>query len=664
MEQRKYVSKLSINLNDLIQQRTVEGYRLEFKSTWDDQIKMSSIRSICAFANDLYNLNGGYIILGIEEQNGRPVLPPRGFDEASIDTIQKEITGACKGHISPEYLPLISVESFQNKIILIIRAPAGDNRPYEAPTRQGKGKSYYIRSGASTIEASGDLRRQLLEQTAKIPFDDRRSQAGMAEDISPNLVKKYLVDIRSHLASLEIDPEELCRSLRLVVPVNNHAAARNVALLFFHSDPMKFFPGARIEVVQFGDDAGGDLIEEKKFGGPLPEQIRSCLNYLEGLGGAKLQKIPGQAEVERTVPYPYEAMEEAIVNAVYHRSYESSPEPVKVYLYPDRMEITSYPGPVAGIMPEHLKQGSMPSVPARNRRIGEFLKDLRLAEARGTGIPKIKRKMQENGSPEAEFDFDDERTYFRVILPVHPRYQEIHALREATHLWVVGEKEKAIAHLERAFTSRSDSGTLASQLIEYAFGLERYDLARRVMEDFEKQPGGSDAPRPYLTMARLLIDKKESKEAEKILKHIPRMRTLNETIEAAILKKRTNDLQGAHRLFSEAYSFNADDPKIIQEFAQTKGKLARSLWKPKDRFVKKRLNQEAVELLRRAIQLTEDTTRKAWCWFDLARALDWLRDSTSVIEEAYLKARSLLPEEQRFETGYEEWKKKIKKHRH
>jgi ATP-dependent DNA helicase RecG len=35
----------------------------------------------------------------------------------------------------------------------------------------------------------------------------------------------------------------------------------------------------------------------------------------------------------------------------------------------------------------------------RNRRVGEFLKELDLTEGRGTGIPKIFRSVQENGSP-------------------------------------------------------------------------------------------------------------------------------------------------------------------------------------------------------------------------------------------------------------------------
>ena len=536
-------SGMPFNLDDLIHMRVVETHRVEFKATWDEHIKQSLVRTVSAFANDLLNLNGGYVILGVEEENSRPVLPPRGLEEREIDRIQTEIVGQCKGHISPGYLPVLFVESFQNKLILIIWAPAGENRPYQAPKRQGAGRAYHVRSGPTTVEAKDDLLRQLMELAAKIPFDDRRSLSGSLDDISANLVIRFLGDIRSHLASMDLPPEEVFRKLRLVTRVNSYEVPRNVALLFFNEDPAQFFRGACIEVVQFGDDAGGDLIEEKEFRGPLPDQIRSCLNYLEGFGGALLQKVSGQAEVERTVPYPYEAMEEAIVNAVYHRSYEEPPEPVKIYLYPDRMEITSYPGPVPGIQKEHLAQGRIPAVPARNRRIGELLKDLRLAEGRGTGIPKIQRKMLENGSPEALFDFDENRTYFRAILPVHPRYQVLHALREAAHLWAVGEKEHSIALLERAFGRQPGSGVLAGQIVEYAFALDKTEVAQAVFSAFEKQTTKSEASQLYLTMARLLIDRKEIKKAEEVLGRIPPSRTVSDTVGAAILKKRTGDFK-------------------------------------------------------------------------------------------------------------------------
>lgn len=85
--------------------------------------------------------------------------------------------------------------------------------------------------------------------------------------------------------------------------------------------------------------------------------------------------------------------------------------------------------------------------------------------------------------------------------------------------------------------------------------------------------------------------------------------------------------------------------------------LARSMWRG-DHAVRRRLNLEAVELLRKALQLADNRTREARCWYDLARTLDSLRDSNSEIEAAFLRARSLLPEEPRFTDAYEAWKSK------
>jgi ATP-dependent DNA helicase RecG len=53
------------------------------------------IRRISAFANDFFNLNGGYIVIGIEEENGVAKLPPHGLDQEKIDEIQKQIRGSC-----------------------------------------------------------------------------------------------------------------------------------------------------------------------------------------------------------------------------------------------------------------------------------------------------------------------------------------------------------------------------------------------------------------------------------------------------------------------------------------------------------------------------------------------------------------------------------------
>ena len=138
-----------------------------------------------------------------------------------------------------------------------------------------------------------------------------------------------------------------------------------------------------------------------------------------------LKKQDNDIYTKRWENYPITALRETLVNALYHRSYDiDQPEPTKLYIYRDRIEITSYPGPVPGIELSHLAPGtSVPATPARNRRIDEFLKELRLAEGRLTGLPKVFQAMEDNGSPPPKFEFDEQRTYFRAVLPAHPEYR-------------------------------------------------------------------------------------------------------------------------------------------------------------------------------------------------------------------------------------------------
>ena len=74
---------LPINVEDLLRQKKVESNRIEFKKGWNpDRI----YRSICAFANDFDNIGGGYILVGVEEENGVAKRPVCG-----IPTIQREL---------------------------------------------------------------------------------------------------------------------------------------------------------------------------------------------------------------------------------------------------------------------------------------------------------------------------------------------------------------------------------------------------------------------------------------------------------------------------------------------------------------------------------------------------------------------------------------------
>ncbi len=58
----------------------------------------------------------------------------------------------------------------------------------------------------------------------------------------------------------------------------------------------------------------------------------------------------------------------------------------------------------------------------RNRRVGDFLKELHLTEGRGTGIHSIYKVMKDNGSPKPIIETDEQCTYFLTVLPINPEF--------------------------------------------------------------------------------------------------------------------------------------------------------------------------------------------------------------------------------------------------
>ena len=154
---------LPVNIDDLINHRKVESARIEYKAGWNPE---KVLHTLCAFANDLDNWGGGYVILGVEEKDGRPVFPVRGLPSSAIDGIQKEILGICH-LIEPVYLPVVEPVEYQGKMLLIIWAPGGCERPYACPehvVKKGKSpKAHYVRKMASTVKASRALEKELGE---------------------------------------------------------------------------------------------------------------------------------------------------------------------------------------------------------------------------------------------------------------------------------------------------------------------------------------------------------------------------------------------------------------------------------------------------------------------------------------------------------------------
>lgn len=416
---------LPVSVESLLEGRIVESSRLEYKAGWNPA---ECVRTICAFANDIDDQDGGYIVIGVEEKNGRPCLPPKGVAPEAIDSIEKDLLNKCH-FIEPFYYPRVEVCSYLGAALIVFWVPAGGGRPYKASKdvfkNQGT-KVFYIRRGSSTVEADGDSLRELFDRSSRIPFDDRENPFASVEDLDRDLMREHLRKVGSVLYEQSENESliGLARDMRLVTGPRESLLPRNVGILMFSRETQRFFPYARIEVVDMPDPTGSGMVE-KTFEGPIQLQLEDALSYIRGyMVEERVEKREDSIATERTWNYPPAAIKELLANAVYHRDYRIA-EPITVLKTPAYLEIRSFPGLDRSITDAMVKSLDMRSAGEyRNRRIGNFLKELRLTEGRNTGIPTAVATLRANGSPDPLFMMDPERRSLTVRIPVHGAFLE------------------------------------------------------------------------------------------------------------------------------------------------------------------------------------------------------------------------------------------------
>ena len=175
---------LEISIEALLYKEKIESNRIEFKKGWNpDDI----YRSICAFANDFDNQGGGYILVGVEEENGVAVRPVIGIDENTIDEIEKAMVGYDR-KIIPAYSAKISIEEVDGKKIIALWCPTGVERPYKVPdnvtSTKEKNHKVRIRSKSSSVVATAEQEKELYSMASREPFDMVGNPKASFEDIN------------------------------------------------------------------------------------------------------------------------------------------------------------------------------------------------------------------------------------------------------------------------------------------------------------------------------------------------------------------------------------------------------------------------------------------------------------------------------------------------
>ena len=312
---------IPITIEKLLTENVVEWARIEFKEGWNPD---TTLKTISAFANDIDNWGGGYIVIGAKEKDGKLVRPVTGIAPDAVDRIQKDLLRYCK-YLKPVYIPQSEPVYFDGKLLLLVWCPGGYERPYacpKAPDTKNSEKIYYIRKLSSTIEATDTDVKELMSLSHNIPFDDRINPKAEMKDLKYPIIKNYLQNVDSSLLNDidTMDTEQLARNLRIADGPSEYYKPLNVGILFFNDHPESFFPYSQIEVVNIPDPTGQGM-EERIFTGPIDDQLRNALNYIKNnVIAEKVFKISGQAEAVRVKNYSYEAIEEFLMQFITNRT--------------------------------------------------------------------------------------------------------------------------------------------------------------------------------------------------------------------------------------------------------------------------------------------------------------------------------------------------------
>ncbi len=183
--------------------------------------------------------------------------------------------------------------------------------------------------------------------------------------------------------------KEKLKNIGLLVSERDTSHPTHAAVLLSESPARKrLFPYAKVECARFKGTDTKIFLDQATIEGPVYAAVEPCLAFIKK--NIALSSKIGEVYREDRWEYPLEAIREAITNAIIHRDYAILGSDIKVAIFDDMLEITSL-GPLPDTLPiEELGTGRSE---IRNRVLAPIFKDLKLIEAWGTGIRKMRNEV-------------------------------------------------------------------------------------------------------------------------------------------------------------------------------------------------------------------------------------------------------------------------------
>ena len=342
------------------------------------------IIDIATCLSAMANSRGGTLLLGIAPRSEKPV----GIDDA--DNAVNRVLEAALSIEPPLIIPLPQLLTVQGMPMIVIRIPRGMPYIYALSGR------YLYREGVRNVALPPHKLRRLILERGDVTYEAEPARNATTDDLDWVQVEFY-ADSLSGMGG--ISPEQVLVKRGCMVYHQGELRPTNAGILLFGRDPQQFIRGSDITAARFAGTEMGDVFTRQDINGTLPQQIRRAETFLVDNLRKGVHLGSKMARTEQ-MEYPLKAVRELVVNAVAHRDYSIHGDGIRLYIFSDRLDITSpggLPGPVTidNIVNERF---------SRNSVIVQVLSDMGFIERLGYGVDRVLALMQEDHLPEPEFE--------------------------------------------------------------------------------------------------------------------------------------------------------------------------------------------------------------------------------------------------------------------
>lgn len=408
---------LKIELLEIISNGENSG--VEFKR--DDIRPEQLAKEVVALAN----LNGGRILIGVEDNGDITGIQRKGLAEWVLNTFRDKV--------HPQIIPFYEeINLSDDKTVAVVSVSMGLSKPYVV--RHKRREDIYVRMVDRSELASREQQLRLFESSSLLHVEVMSVAGTGIKHLDLERISFYLKSIIKDPYVPELDDskgwiERLLGLGLMAADAMGNETCSVAGLVCFGVNPRSVLRQSGIRVMSFsGTDltykADLDVVikgpmvaryrQTKEGGGELVDDgiIEKLSQTLHPFITEESDSINEHMVREKKWHYPWEAIREAVVNALVHRDWTRSVD-IEVCNFSDRIEIKS-PGKLQNSMTiEKMIAGQRTS---RNSLIVEVMKDFEYADSRGMGVrTKLIPLMRSHNGCDPIFEATED--YLKVTLP-------------------------------------------------------------------------------------------------------------------------------------------------------------------------------------------------------------------------------------------------------